>query len=227
MDSREDTVTGGRMVTRELAEWVAGLRFEDLPSEVVEEAARAFTDFLGESLFVGATKPWGQSIAAFCAQDGGGQPEATILASGRKTLTSRAAMANGTMALGFEYADFGASSRAYPFAVTGPLALAESRHKPGQGPRPRHRHRLRGPGQDLAGDAPARLRTARSGFYVPALYGTFGCAGRLRPGARALAVPHQLSRWVSPPPSPAAPSRVTRRAPGSGRSTAAWPASGA
>ena len=76
--------------------------------------------------------------------EGGGQPEATIIASGAKTLSSRAALANGTMALGFEYADFAAGSRAYPFAVTGPLALAESRHKLGQGPRPGHRHRLRG-----------------------------------------------------------------------------------
>lgn len=132
MHTGEDTVTDGRMVTRELAEWVAGLRFDDLPDAVAEEAARSFTDFLGECLFVGATKPWGRSIAEFCERDGGGQPEATIIASGAKTLSSRAALANGTMALGFEYADFAVGSRAYPFAVTGPLALAESRCRSGR-----------------------------------------------------------------------------------------------
>ncbi len=183
MDSREDTVTGGRMVTRELAEWVAGLQVEDLPSGVVEEAARAFTDFLGESIFVGATKPWGQSIAAFCAQDGGGQPEATILATGRKTLTSRAAMANGTMALGFEYADFVANSRAYPFAVTGPLALAESRHKPGRDLALAIAIGYEVQGRILRATLQPGSGQPGSGFYVPALFGTFGCAAG---GARVL-----------------------------------------
>lgn len=174
-----ETVTAGdRMVTRELAEWVAGLRFEDLPDAVVEEAGRAFADFLGECLFVGGTKSWGQSIAAFCAQDGGGQPEATIIATGERTLTARAALANGTMALGFEYADFGAGSRPYPFAVTAPLAIAESHHKHGR---------------DLAlaivlgYEVMGRVfrATFRRGhtiaFYVPSVYGTFaGAAGCAR-----------------------------------------------
>jgi 2-methylcitrate dehydratase PrpD len=127
-----DTVTGGRMVTRELADWVAGVRSKDIPEEVLEEAGRAFADFLGESLFVGGLKAWGQSIAAFCAADGGGQPEATIIATGQRTLASRAALANGTMALGFEFADFGSGSRPYPFAVTAPLALAEAEHRSGE-----------------------------------------------------------------------------------------------
>ena len=73
-DTREDTVTGGRMVTRELAEWVAGLQYEDLPDDVIEEAGRSFTDFLGECLFVGDKTPWGRNIADFCAREGGGQP---------------------------------------------------------------------------------------------------------------------------------------------------------
>src|SRR6202035_1383339 len=117
---------------RELAEWIAVLRVDDVPDEVLDEAGRAFADFLGDTLFVGAAKPWGQAIAAFCAADGGGQPEATIIATGERTLAARAAMANGTMALGFEYADFGSGSRPYPFAVTGALALAESRKRSGK-----------------------------------------------------------------------------------------------
>jgi 2-methylcitrate dehydratase PrpD len=166
------------MVTRELADWVAGLTFEDLPGEVAEEAVRAFTDFLGESIFVGATKPWGQSIAAFCAQEGGGQPEATILATGHKARASRVAMANGTMALGFEYADFVSNSRAYPFAVTAPLALAELRHKPG-----RDLALAIAIGYEVQGRINRATLQPGSGFYVPALYGTFGGAAG---GARVL-----------------------------------------
>jgi 2-methylcitrate dehydratase len=174
VDTRDETVTGGRMVTRELATWVAGLRYEDLPEPVIEEAGRAFADFLGESLFVGGTKPWGQAIAEFCADEGGGQPQATIIATGRKTLASRAALANGTMALGFEYADFGGGGRPYPFSVTAPLALAEAHGKSG---------RELVLGIVIGYEVMARVMAAthrpgqpQSGFYLPALYGTFGAA---------------------------------------------------
>ena len=182
MDLSEETITEGRLVTRELAAWVAGLRYDDLPEAVVAEAGKVLAEYLGESLFVGGTKPWGRSIAAFCAHDGGGQPEATIIATGTKTLSSRAALANGTMALGFEFADFNGAGRPYPFAVTAPLALAEARHRSGK---------------DLAlaivvgyeviarvTRATLRLEPGRaSGFYVPSLFGTFGAAAG---GARVL-----------------------------------------
>jgi 2-methylcitrate dehydratase len=174
MDTRQDTVTDGRLVTRELAEWISALRFEDLPAEVVEEAGRALGDFLGETLFVLADKPWGQAIAAFAAADGGCRPESTILATGERTMASKAALANGTGALGFEYADFGAGGRPYPFAVTGPLALAEARHASGRElvlgivvgyeVMARIGRSMMRPGQPL------------SNFYVPAVLGTVASA---------------------------------------------------
>ena len=187
---RGETITDGRFVTWELAQWIAGMQREDLPDDVVEEAGRAFTDCLGESLFVGATKPWGQSIAAYAAQSGGGQPEATIIATGKKTLASRAALANGTMALGFEYADFGAGARPYPFAVPGPLAVAESRQLPGR---------------DLVlaivicyevMDRTIKAMIRRdvlSGFYVPAVYGTLGSAAAC---ARLLKLSPQYTNYA-------------------------------
>jgi 2-methylcitrate dehydratase PrpD len=171
LDTREDTITGGRMVTRELADWIAGLQYDDLPEAVVDEAARAFTDFLGECLFVGATKPWGQSIADFCARDGGGQPEATIIATGKRTLAARAALANGTMALGFEYADFGAGSRPYPFAVTAPLAVAESRHRSGE-----ELVLAIVIGYEVMGRVFRATFERSIPFYVPSVYGTFAAA---------------------------------------------------
>jgi 2-methylcitrate dehydratase PrpD len=168
----EETITGGRLVTRELAEWIANLRYEDLPDDVTAEAGRALVDYLGECLFVGGTKPLGQEIAKFCAINGGGQPEATIIATGKKVMVSRAALANGTMALGFEYADYGAGSRPYPFSVNGPLCLAEFR-------------KLSGKQLALAIVIGYEVmwRTFKSmhpkgmtGFYTPAVYGTLGSA---------------------------------------------------
>ena len=178
MDTHHETITGGRMVTRELAEWVAGLRGDDLPAGVVEEAGRAFADFLGECLFVGAMTPWGRGIADFCARDGGGQPEATIIATGERTLAARAALANGTMALGFEYADFGAGSRPYPFAVTAPLALAEAEHRSGE-----ELALAIVIGYEVMGRVfhATFERGKQIPFYVPAVYGTIaGAAGCAR-----------------------------------------------
>jgi 2-methylcitrate dehydratase len=169
MISGPETVTDGRMVTRELAAWVAGLHVDDVPDEVLDEAGRAFADFLGECLFVGGLKPWGQSIAAFCAADGGGQPEATIIATGERTLAARAALANGTMALGFEFADFGAGSRPYPFAVTAPLALAEAEHRSGE-----ELALAIVVGYEVMGRVFRATFERQIPFYVPSVYGTIG-----------------------------------------------------
>lgn len=171
MQTHHETVTGGRMVTRELAEWIAGLRPEDVPAEALDEAGRVLADFLGETLFVGGRTPWGQGIAAFCAQDGGGQPEATIIATGERTLASRAALANGTMALGFEYADFGAGSRPYPFTVTAPLALAEAEHRSGE-----ELALAIVVGYEVMGRVFRATFQGQIPFYVPAVYGTIAGA---------------------------------------------------
>ena len=176
--THHETITGGRMVTEELATWITQLQYDDLPAAVVEEAGRAFTDFLGECLFVGGTKAWGQSIAAFCAAEGGGQPEATIIATGSRTLASRAALANGTLALGFEFADFGAGSRPYPFAVTAPLALAELGHRSG-----RELALAIVIGYEVMGRVfRATFEPGKTiPFYVPSVYGTLaGAAGCAR-----------------------------------------------
>jgi 2-methylcitrate dehydratase len=190
MDTSDETITGGRKVTRELAEWVANLQYDDLPEAVVEEAGRAFADFLGECLFVGATKEWGQSIADFCARDGGGQPEATIIATGKRTLAARAALANGTMALGFEYADYGAGSRPYPLAVTAPLAIAESRQRSGK-----EFALAIVIGYEVMGRVfRATFERGRPiPFYVPSVYGTFAAAAGC---ARLLGLSPQYTNYA-------------------------------
>ena len=120
---------------------------------------------------------WRGGVAAFGAQYGGDQPEATIIASG-ETMASHAALANGTMALGFEYADFPGRTRAYPFAVTAPLVLAEARHRSGQ-------DLVLGIviGYELLvrmSLAFTRLEHGPITHYVPAVLGTIGGAGARR-----------------------------------------------
>ena len=127
---------------------------------------------------------------------------------------SRAALANGTMALGFEYADFGAGSRPYPFAVTGPLAVAEAEHRSGKElalaivigyevmGRVFHATFERGKSDPVL--RPVGLRHARG-------------RGRLRPPARAVARAHQLRARPGGGVHRRHVPRATRRARGSGR----------
>ena len=97
---------------------------------------------------------------------------------GVRTLASRAALANGTMALGFEYADFGAGSRPYPFAVTGPLAVAEAEHRSGK-----ELALAIVIGYEVMGRVfhATFERGKHIPFYVPSVYGTLaGAAGCAR-----------------------------------------------
>jgi 2-methylcitrate dehydratase PrpD len=167
-DHNQESFTEGRMVTKELADWVAGVTFEDLSEGARVEAGRVLVDYLGETLFVGGTRPLGQEIAKFCALYGGGKPEATIIATGEKTQASRAALANGTMALGFEYADWGGGARPYPFAVTAALALAETRKLSGK-----HLALAIAVGYEVMGRVFYAVHPGRpTSHYTPAVYGT-------------------------------------------------------
>jgi 2-methylcitrate dehydratase PrpD len=80
------------------------------------------------------------------------------------------------MALGFEYADFGSGSRPYPFAVTAPLAIAESRHRSGEA-----LALAIVIGYEVMGRVFRSTFTDSIPFYVPSVYGTLaGAAGCAR-----------------------------------------------
>ena len=144
---------------------------EDLPDAVTEEAAASFARLPRRVSVRRGDQALGSEHRLLLRAEVADNPRRPSSRPASKTLSSRAALANGTMALGFEYADFAAGSRAYPFAVTAPLALAESRHKSGRGSWPWRSSSATRSWRVIDRDAPAG-----SGFYVPALYGTFGAA---------------------------------------------------
>ena len=169
------------MSTRELAEWVSSLSYDALPQSTVAKAKTVLFDCLGASIFTGCRKQWGKTIAEYAAIHGGGQAESTIIASGgRKTLASQAALANGTMAEGFELGDVhpGTATRPFPMILPAALALAEARRRPGKALIE----------AIVAGyEVNTRIATAVAisqrgrpmlsrGLYVPSLVGTFGGA---------------------------------------------------
>ena len=122
------------MSTRELASWVSGLTYGDLPAPVVRKAKEVIFDCLGASIFAGARTQWGKVAGEYAIANGGGQPEATVISMGRKSLAGPAALANGTMAEGFELGDFDpdTGTRPQPMTVPTALALTEARKRTGK-----------------------------------------------------------------------------------------------
>lgn len=116
-------------ITRHLAEWVAGLRLEDIPDEVTGHAKLALLDTLGCGLF-GSTLPWGQTVIRF-ARRLGRNGEATVWGDGSLLPAANAALANGTLVHAFEMDDLHAGGVLHPGSVTATaaIALAERRER--------------------------------------------------------------------------------------------------
>lgn len=112
------------MSTKALADFAAGIRYESLPAEVIAKAKASVRDFFGVALYVSRNTPWGLTAASFAVKQGYGAAVATVIGHGKKTVPSRAALANGTFGLGFEFEDFHPWAGMHPESFTVPAALA-------------------------------------------------------------------------------------------------------
>lgn len=89
--------------TRTLAEFAVGLRYEDLPADVVQTAKRCIIDSLGCGVY-GATKPWSQAVARVVGSLGQAKT-ASVWGMRMKADPLGAVFVNGTAAQGFELDD--------------------------------------------------------------------------------------------------------------------------
>ena len=84
-------------ISRQFARWVAGLRYEDLPSEVVDRAKGLTLHALASAL-LGSQLPGGREASQLIAQEEAGVPNgATIMVAGTKATKAGAAFANSEM----------------------------------------------------------------------------------------------------------------------------------
>lgn len=113
--------------TRELAAFVAGLRFEAIPPPVIEKAKACVLDALGCMLF-GATLPWTRIVAEVVREEGGA-PQATLIGGAGRTSVSQAVLVNSTAGHAFELDDAHtrASMHAGSIGVATALAVSEWR----------------------------------------------------------------------------------------------------
>jgi 2-methylcitrate dehydratase PrpD len=89
------------MQTRELAEFAAGLRYEDIPADVRERARECIQDTVGVAVF-GAALPWSRIVIDHARRTGAGGSSTILGVDGPKVSAPMAALANGTALHAFE-----------------------------------------------------------------------------------------------------------------------------
>ncbi len=109
--------------TRELANWIAGLRYEDLPQRTREVVRIAILDTVGAGVY-GHSTPWAQMLLAWAKRGASGTGDAHVWGEATPTLRcSDAALVNGTASHAFELDDYH-NAKLHPGAVVVPAAIA-------------------------------------------------------------------------------------------------------
>lgn len=115
------TATGN--VALQVSEYIAGLRYQDLPAPVVQRAKAATLDAIG-CMFLGHRIPLGPIIIQL-ARDLGGKAESTVVGAGFKTSCVNATLANATLVHADEVDEIGAGGHPGAVTVSPGLAVAE------------------------------------------------------------------------------------------------------
>ncbi|KKM09168.1 2-methylcitrate dehydratase [Clostridiales bacterium PH28_bin88] len=116
------TTFPGKTLTGKVAEYVVSTGYDLLEAPVVEMAKDSFMDWLGSAL-AGSSQPAGM-IMLGVAEELGGNPQATLVPTGRKTSATNAALVNGGISHIVELDDVHKASILHPGAPVIPAALA-------------------------------------------------------------------------------------------------------
>lgn len=108
--------------TRKLAEFTANLKYDSLPTEVVQHTKLLALDAIGCCLY-GSTLPWTRKVIEMVREEGGA-PRATVFGAGFRTSVSQAVLANSTAGHAFESDDMHKASLFHPGSICLPVALA-------------------------------------------------------------------------------------------------------
>ena len=108
--------------TRDLAQFASGLRYQDIPPEVVARIKLSVLDSFGCCLF-GATLPWTQKVAALAEMEDA-CPVASLMGMGRQSSVSLAVLVNATAGHAFELDDIHKESIVHAGSLATPVALA-------------------------------------------------------------------------------------------------------
>lgn len=160
-------------VTRRLAAFVAGLRYDDLPGPVVSMSRRLLLDGLG-CLLTGTTTPPAKSVAAV-ARELGGADHCTIFPGRTRGSVRDAAFVNGIALYSVGLNDVHVPAEAHPGASVIPVVLAIGEWKNLSG---RELITAMVAGYELVGRVGRAILPThrRRGFHATGTCGTFGAA---------------------------------------------------
>ena len=160
--------------TVQLAEYAAGLRYEDLPAEVVACARDCIIDTMAACI-CGSDKPWSRIVIDYAEKSGPGG-RSHILGRGTAVQAGAAALANGALAHAFELdALTRPGAGAHPGGTVLPPALAVAQQEGRSG---RDLVTAFVAGNEVMiriGRATGHTNEAR-GFHAPGTTGPFGAA---------------------------------------------------
>src|SRR3972149_2824301 len=97
-----DSVAPGTHATRKLARYAATLRYDALPTALVELTKRCVLDTLGVCIGASTRPPEGKIVAEY-VQELGGKPESTILGFGGKAPAPWTVFVNGSFGHMLDY----------------------------------------------------------------------------------------------------------------------------
>src|SRR4051812_39723744 len=86
-------------ISRQLAQWIVGLRYEDLPTEVVDRAKGVTLHSLASTLIGSQTGPGRNAVKLITGEEAGVRRGATIMVTGETVTRGGAAFANSEMAM--------------------------------------------------------------------------------------------------------------------------------
>jgi 2-methylcitrate dehydratase PrpD len=170
--------------TVKLAEYAAGLRYEDLPQDVIQRAKDCITDAVATN-FYGNALPWSQMIIAYAQRSGPGGTSRILGSGGPTVQASAAALANGALTHAFELDTLtkpGTGCHPGATVFVPALAVAQSQEKGSIGGRDLITAVVAG-AEVMIRIGHATLHTnEKRGFHAPGTTGPFGAAvaaGRL------------------------------------------------
>jgi len=113
-------------LSRKLAQWIVGLRYEDLPADVVDRAKGVSLHCLASVLLGAKTGPGQQALKLITDEESGVRRGATLMVDGGTATKGGAAYANSEMALaGGKFDTFRMLTHPGTSIIPGALVAAE------------------------------------------------------------------------------------------------------
>ncbi|OWU85898.1 hypothetical protein ATO6_03145 [Oceanicola sp. 22II-s10i] len=134
MNIQTDTESATAMgPSHAMAQFAEGLRFEDIPAEVIERGLIHIIDGLGLAL-ASTTFPFAGPTLSAVRELSGGDAGCTVIGQGFRASARDAAMANGVLIHGLDYDDTHLQAIVHPTSAVLPAVLAMAEQRGGSGP---------------------------------------------------------------------------------------------